>query len=95
MAWHSLQVGHFMPILPPGDLRDRRGVTLPEASSRSFWLNGSAWEYPDFENAETFVKRLVHDGLIAADLSVDAALRINRKQCQHAPHSDIFCNRRG
>ena len=50
-------------------------MTLPEATSRSFWLNGSAWEYPDFENAETFVKRLVHDGLIAADPSVDAALR--------------------
>ena len=59
----------------PQAISDRRDVTLPEASSRSFWLNGSAWEYPDFENAETFVKRLVHDGLIAADLSVDAALR--------------------
>ena len=69
------KLGTFMPMLPAGDLRDRRDVTLPEASSRSFWLNGSAWEYPDFENAETFVKRLVHDGLIAADLSVDAALR--------------------
>jgi methylphosphotriester-DNA--protein-cysteine methyltransferase len=63
-----------MPLLPAGDLRDRRDVTLPEASSRSFWLNGSAWEYPDFENAETFVKRLVHDGLIAVDPSVEAAL---------------------
>jgi AraC-like DNA-binding protein len=69
------KLGTFMPLLPAGALRDRRDVTLPEATSRSFWLNGSAWEYPDFENAETFVKRLVHDGLIAADPSVDAALR--------------------
>ena len=68
------KLGTFMPLLPAGDLRDRRDVTLPEASSRSFWLNGSAWEYPDFENAETFVKRLVHDGLIAVDPSVAEAL---------------------
>jgi methylphosphotriester-DNA--protein-cysteine methyltransferase len=49
-------------------------VTLPDAGSRSFWLNGSAWEYPDFENAETFVNRLVRRGLIAVDPSVKTAL---------------------
>ena len=69
------KLGTLMPLFPAGDLRDRRDVTLPEATSRSFWLNGSAWEYPDFENAETFVKRLVHAGLIAVDRSVDAAIR--------------------
>src|SRR5262249_31649001 len=50
------KLGTFMPLLPARDLSDRRDVTLPEVTSRSFWLNGSAWEYPDFENAETFVK---------------------------------------
>ena len=64
-----------MTLLPPGNLRDRNDVTLPGATSGSFWLNSSAWEYPDFENAETFVKRLVHDGLIAMDHSVIALLR--------------------
>ena len=69
------KLGAFMPLLRPGGLRDRNDVTLPNATSRSFWLNGSVWEYPDFENADTFVQRLVHDGLIAKDLSVGAALR--------------------
>ncbi len=64
-----------MPQLPVRDLRDRRDVNLPDASGRSFWLNGSAWEYPDFENAETFVSRLLHDGLIAHDLIVTEALQ--------------------
>lgn len=75
--WLSIRfkLGTFMPLLPPGDLRDRRDVTLPDASGRSFWLNGSAWEYPGFENAETFVKRLVKAGLIVADPSVEASLR--------------------
>jgi transcriptional regulator with XRE-family HTH domain len=74
------KLGTFMPLMPASNLRDRTDVTLPEATSRSFWLNGSAWEYPDFENAETFVKRLVHDGLIAMDLSVNAALQGERQE---------------
>src|SRR5262245_7711667 len=69
------RLGTLMPLLPAGNLRDRNDMTLPEATSRSFWLNGSAWEYPDFDNAETFVKRLVHDGLIVIDHAVRAALR--------------------
>jgi hypothetical protein len=67
-------LGTFMPLLPPGRLRDLNDVTLPAAGDRSFWLNGSAWEYPNFENADTFVNRLVRRGLIAVDLSVRTAL---------------------
>jgi AraC-like DNA-binding protein len=74
------KLGTFMPLLPARNLRDRQDVTLPEVTSRSFWLNGSAWEYPDFENAEIFVKRLVNDGLIAADLSVDSVLQGQRQE---------------
>ena len=69
------KLGTFMPKFPTGSLRDGRDVNLPDASSRSFWLNGSAWEYPDFENADDFVKRLVHDGLIVRDPAVEAILR--------------------
>jgi hypothetical protein len=68
------KLGTFMPQLPPGNLRDRRDVTLPDATSHSFWLNGSAWEYPAFENAETFVARLVQKAIIARDFAVDAAV---------------------
>jgi methylphosphotriester-DNA--protein-cysteine methyltransferase len=64
-----------MPQLLPGSLRDHNDVTLPDASSCSFWLNGSVWQYPDFENAETFVKRLAKLGVIARDVTVDATLQ--------------------
>jgi AraC-like DNA-binding protein len=67
-----------MPQLTPGNLRDRRDVTLPAATSHSFWLNGSAWEYPDFENAETFVTRLAQKSVIARDRAVDDALHGRR-----------------
>jgi AraC-like DNA-binding protein len=68
------KLGTFMPAFAPGDLKDRHDVTLPDATSRSFWLNGSAWEYPDFENADTFVARLARKGLIVRDAAIDAAL---------------------
>ena len=68
------KLGTFMPALMPGALKDRNDVTLPAATSRSFWLNGSAWEYPDFENAETFVARLARKGIIVRDAGVEAAL---------------------
>jgi hypothetical protein len=75
--WFAIRfkLGTFMPLLRPDELRDRNDVTLPDATSRSFWLNGSTWAYPDSENAEIFVGRLVHAGLIAVDHSVEGALR--------------------
>src|SRR5262245_28735409 len=68
------RLGTFMPQLPVANLLDRQDVNLP-ATGRSFWLNGSAWEYPDFENVEAFVARLVKRDLIARDRAVEDALR--------------------
>ena len=48
---------------------------MPEASSRSFWLKGSAWQFPDHGNAETFVDRLVRSGVLVRDPLVEAVLR--------------------
>lgn len=69
------RLGTFMPALPPGALRDRRDVNLPGATSRSFWLDGSPWDYPSFENADTFVSRLARRGVIARDGIIDSVLR--------------------
>jgi AraC-like DNA-binding protein len=66
--------GAFMPDMPPGALMDRHDLNLPSATSRSFWLHGSAWEYPDFENAELFVDRLAREGLLVHDQVVEDAL---------------------
>lgn len=67
--------GTVIPHLPPETLKDRRDVNLPEASSQSFWLDGSAWQYPDFDNAETFVNWLARDGLLVHDPVVSAVLQ--------------------
>ena len=68
------KLGTFIPALLPGNLLDRRDVTLAGASKHAFWLNGSAWEYPDFENADVFVARLARKGVISRDAIVDAVL---------------------
>lgn len=68
------RLGTYMPLFPAGHLRNRNDVTLGNASSRSFHLNGSAWEYPTYENIDTFVQRLVKRGLIVTDPYVEAAL---------------------
>lgn len=69
------KLGTFMPHLPVGDLRDRNDVTLPEATNQSFWLLGSAWQIPTYDNADTFVSRLLRDGLLAQDAVVSAVLQ--------------------
>jgi hypothetical protein len=69
------KLGAFMPSLPPGKLLDRRDANLPEATSTSFWLQGSAWEVPNFDNADTFVERLVRQGLLVCDPVVNAVLQ--------------------
>ena len=69
------KLGTFLPQFPPTSLSDRRDVTLPDASRKSFWLNGSAWEYPTFENADTFVARLLKKGVAVRDRTVEGAVR--------------------
>jgi len=68
------KLGTYMPLLRSGNLRDRKDVTLPGATGRSFWLAGSAWEFPTYENMETFVSRLVRSGLVREDCTATAAI---------------------
>jgi helix-turn-helix protein len=71
----QFKAGTLMPTFPAKMVMDRQDANLPEASSQSFWLNGSAWQYPDYENADTFVEGLVRDGLLLGDPVVGAVLR--------------------
>ena len=75
------KVGTFWPECLPAMLRDRNDLTLPAAGVRSFWLNGSAWEYPTFDNADIFVDRLVRKNVIGRDRIVDAVVRGEERAC--------------
>jgi len=66
--------GAFMPHFPVGNLVDR-DLDLPDASSKSFWLDGSAWQFPTYENADAFIEKLVREDLLICDPIIGPALR--------------------
>ena len=66
--------GTFMPNLPAANLVDG-AVTLPQAQQKSFWLDSTTWQFPTYENADTFVNRLVRRGLLVREPVVAAALQ--------------------
>jgi hypothetical protein len=70
------KLGTFMPLLPACSLLNS-GTTLPEVTGKSFWLYGSTWEYPTYENVETFIIRLVRGGVLSRDGIVAASLEGN------------------
>ncbi len=69
-----VKLGTFLPHLPTSRLVDG-SVDLPTASSNSFWLGGSNFQFPDYEHADIFVARLVREGLLLRDPVVGAALQ--------------------
>ncbi|MBF2085645.1 helix-turn-helix domain-containing protein [Thermoleptolyngbya sp. C42_A2020_037] len=71
----TFKLGTFMPHLPVKTLVDRQDMTLPEASSNSFWLYGSAWELPTFDNADVFIDRLIRQGILVRDPVVEATIQ--------------------
>ena len=73
LEWFGIEfkLGAYMPCLPPGSITDRC-VTLPEAGKHTFWLAGSTWRFPDYENADIFVDRLMREDLLARDPAASA-----------------------
>jgi AraC-like DNA-binding protein len=63
-----------MPHLPTRDFLDVE-TNLPGAASQSFWLKSSAWQFPDYENVETFIDGLVREEILLCDPIVNAALQ--------------------
>ena len=68
----QFKTGVFMPNIPVSLVTNRNDLNLPEASGNSFWLDSSAWQFPDYENADTFIEWLVRDELLACDPIVNA-----------------------
>jgi AraC-like DNA-binding protein len=70
----KFKLGTFMPYLPVTHLLDD-DVVLPEASRKSFWLNGSTWQFPEVDDVEAFVARLVREEVLVRDPLVTATLQ--------------------
>jgi hypothetical protein len=66
--------GTVLPYLPAGMLVDG-DIDLPDASGTAFWLQGSAWQFPNYDNADAFVARLTRRKLLVRDPVVESAMR--------------------
>jgi AraC-like DNA-binding protein len=70
----QFKLGTFIPRFPVRNLLDA-GTILPEANSKTFWLNGAAWQFPGYENAEAFVAKLVREELLLREPIVEALIQ--------------------
>jgi AraC-like DNA-binding protein len=66
--------GAFMPNLPVHNLVNG-GLNLPQGAGKTFWLNGSVWQFPEFENVDTFINRLVRQDMLAFDPVIGTVLQ--------------------
>lgn len=71
--------GVVMLPLPASRLRDGM-ADLPGSRSGTFWLNGSTWQVPDYENVDTFIDWLARAGLLVKEPVVDLALKTGRAE---------------
>jgi len=67
----AFKLGTFVPHISPSSLTDGN-IVLPGISGRSFSLCHSAWQFPNYENADTFVDRLVREGVLIHDPLMEA-----------------------
>lgn len=71
----TFKLGTFMPHLPIKTLCDRQDASLSELSGNSFWLYGSTWEIPTFDNADVFISQLIRQDILVYDPIVAAAIQ--------------------
>jgi AraC-like DNA-binding protein len=74
ILWMKFKLGAFLPDLPARMLLNRE-MPLPEAACQSFWLGGSTWQFPTYENVETFIHRLARAEALARDPVVSVVLQ--------------------
>jgi AraC-like DNA-binding protein len=66
--------GTFTSVFSTVRLVDKK-LEMPKATDKSFWFNSSAWKFPSYENADTFVDWLVRDGAVMFDPTVEDVLK--------------------
>jgi AraC-like DNA-binding protein len=74
MLWLRFRLGVFMPHLPLKEYTDSE-ASLPIAGSERFWLKSSAWQFPDYENVETFVEQLVKTEILVCDSLIPTVMQ--------------------
>ncbi len=61
-----LPVGAYCPVVKQATTLVDSQIVLPNATN-GFWLHGSVWEFPNFDNLDVFADRLIRADLIRLD----------------------------
>jgi AraC-like DNA-binding protein len=69
----TFPLGTFLPSVSIRNLLNERAM-LPLTAKTSFQLAGSSFQFPDYDNVETFVERLVREDVLVSDPVVKAIL---------------------
>ena len=64
---------HLQPV--PSQALVDGSVDIADDGSRSFWLAGRYWDFPTYENADTFLARLMRNEVLQRDSVVAAVMR--------------------
>jgi AraC-like DNA-binding protein len=70
----KFKLGTFMPDFSFAQLLNAR-IMLPQARQDSFWLKGRAWQFPDYNNADTFVDWLMREELLCSDPLIQGVMQ--------------------
>lgn len=70
ILWVKFKLGVFMPRLPAHNFLNAETI-LPQGACRSFHLDGAVWQFPTYENVDTFVNQLVRNEVLVHDPLVD------------------------
>lgn len=73
VLWIRFRLGVYMPHLLTRKLLNSE-ISLPQASGTKFWLNSTAWQCPDYHNADVFINRLIHQNILTMDPFVQTTL---------------------
>jgi hypothetical protein len=69
----TFQLGTFLPAVPVRNLLDERAI-LSLVAKTSFEFASSSFQFPDYDNVETFVERLVREDVLVSDEIVKAVI---------------------
>lgn len=76
ILWIKFKLGTYMPHMPVKNFLNNETEMPAGAFDNTFWLKGSTWQFPSFDNVETFVSRLIRDEILVRDAVVDNALKL-------------------
>lgn len=91
ILWIQFKIGVYLPLISPKQMVNQETI-MYEGSGRTFQLNGVRYQLPSFENAESFVQRLIRQNNLTVDPVVSAVMDNQKIDAAARTVRDRFVN---